>query len=84
MDIIRPNFIVVNGRCFRSFYSQSNAASFRPNPEDEIEEDEPLECLEEELDEEDVEINQESDSMFVHLMLVPPEFYGLIIGAKGL
>lgn len=87
MDIIKPDFIVVDGRCFRSFYSPSNAASFYSRLEDDEEENvvgEPLDCLANSNDEEEIVINQESDSSFVHSMIVPPQLYGLIIGAKGL
>ncbi|XP_020296338.1 activating signal cointegrator 1 complex subunit 1 isoform X2 [Pseudomyrmex gracilis] len=81
MDVLEPELIWVNGRCYR-FYESSvwkNINTSAPYMEDD---NESVVCSEEESDT-DIEIVPHNDTQFKHTFYVPKIFYSHIIGAKG-
>ncbi|XP_015787675.1 activating signal cointegrator 1 complex subunit 1 [Tetranychus urticae] len=86
MDLVKPNCIVVNGRCFRAFYSGGEAIHSGSANSYEIDEEYVDDCSEEVPVNDDLEcidIEKDDHGNFIHSMTVAPEFYGMIIGYKG-
>ncbi|XP_053200238.1 activating signal cointegrator 1 complex subunit 1-like [Panonychus citri] len=86
MDLIKPNLLMVNGRCYRSFYSGEGTIHSSGVNSYEIDEEYVPDEVEENLDENNygcVEIEKDDNGNFIYPMAVAPEFYGMIIGYKG-